>query len=211
MHDVIEAILDRWSSHLLKFNKDLSRKSCRRMFRTVEGVSTDLNSFARGRLVNKLEVSEELRKTEVGSNFEFLTMLAKVNESHMPLLEEKVTTGGRRAERYLASRCCAEPVINRMDQSCTSFLCVLGTPYMRSHWEPVDRMSLYKFVGSKSCLCQLQQAALYPGFNLWCVVIFAWWVECQKFGFVFKNGVHFCDVVGFVQNSHVRLFVWFGN
>ena len=103
------------------------------MFRTVEGVSTDLNSFARGRLVNKLKVSEELRKTEVGSNFEFLTMLAKVNESHMPLLEEKVRTGSRRAERYLASRCCAESVINRMDQGGTSFLCVLGRPYMRSH------------------------------------------------------------------------------
>ena len=45
MQDVIEAKLDRRSSDLHKFNKDLPWKRCRRVFWTVEGVSTDLNSL----------------------------------------------------------------------------------------------------------------------------------------------------------------------
>ena len=45
IYDVIEAKLDRRRNHLHKFNEDSSRKRCRRVFWTVEGVSTDLNSL----------------------------------------------------------------------------------------------------------------------------------------------------------------------
>ena len=45
MHDVIEAKLNRRSSHLHKFDEDLPWKRCRRVFRTIESVCTDLNSL----------------------------------------------------------------------------------------------------------------------------------------------------------------------
>ena len=74
---------------------------------------------ARGRIVNKLKMSRDLRNTEGGSKFEVLIKSAKVKAVARMEIENQFD---KKREIW----CCAEPVIDRMGRSGTSFLCVLG-------------------------------------------------------------------------------------
>ena len=114
-------------------------------------------------------------------------------------------TGSKREERYLASWCCAELVIDKMGRSGTSFLCVLGRPYMRARREPVGRIRSYKFAGSKSSLCNCSRRRCIRD-SIFEVLSFSLDGLSVR-NFVSSAGMEFVLLVGFVQNILLVGFV----